>query len=75
MRTPAPATAANEAFPLHGIGLVQDERAPSRAAIKAALDDMPGIVNALAPSVAPRLEESYDNTPDFAPVPGPSPRM
>lgn len=72
----APKDMPNEAFPLHGLGVVKDDRDPSRAGIRSALASMPHIVEALSPAPAPAMDATLDNAPAFdVPAPAPGPRM
>ncbi len=71
----APKDMPNEAFPLHGLGIVKDDRDASRAGLREALAAMPHIVEALSPAPAPAAEMSPDAPAFDVPAPAPGPRM
>ncbi len=75
---PDPKSLPNAAIPVHGLGIVEGERAPTQRSMRAALADMPHVVEALSPAPAPRVDpsEAYENVPEFANPAGPAaPRM
>ena len=72
---PDPKNLPNAAILMHGLGIVEGDRAPTQRSMRAALADMPHLADALSPAPAPRAEETYDNVPEFANPALPAPRM